>query len=44
MSKRRVLGPLARKPFLVRGSQRNVARLLPPLNIEENHVKEAMAG
>ncbi len=30
--------------FLAVGATENVARLLPPLNIEENHVREAMAA
>jgi acetylornithine/N-succinyldiaminopimelate aminotransferase len=35
---------LREQRLLVVGSTENVARLLPPLNIEETHVKEAMAA
>jgi len=38
------LARLRESRFLAVGATENVARLLPPLNIEENHVKEAMAA
>jgi acetylornithine/N-succinyldiaminopimelate aminotransferase len=35
---------LREQRLLAVGSTENVARLLPPLNIEESHVKEAVAA
>ena len=38
------IASLRDKRLLAVGATENVARLLPPLNIEERHIKEAMAA